>query len=446
MRARSNYQSRRARVLVWTGLGVALAALAGYGLAGHIKQSRTAAHLRHAEEALTARDFAGARQELERCLETSPDSAEAHWLLARTLRRAALYSQADASWDDKCFDHLAESRRLHYDSDAVGLEADLLATMRGELPRLQKELLSRVGKGDSDAPVILEALVPAYLASQQLPLAMNCVTQLLALEPDNPQVWFWRGLVREQLMFVRLAAADYEKVLDLNPNFDEARLRLAQSFVGMNSFAEAEKHFELLYERRPNDPVVLLGLARCFHASGRLSDTEQFLKRLPPADADSGVALLERGKLALETGKVAEAEALLRRALAASPNEAQVYYTLSQCLRQRGQKAESDALLARFERFNADWVRFRSLTEKMRSESRDPAILYQAGVILLRNGQARAGLGWLASALQAAPDYAPAHLALATYYQQSGDTPRAEHHRRLGEPGLKRIRWPLALP
>jgi tetratricopeptide (TPR) repeat protein len=415
-------------------------------LAGHIKQSKIAAQLRRAEEAQTARDFAGARLELEQCLATSPDSAEAHWLLARTLRRAALYSQAEAAWDDKCFNHLAESRRLHYDSDAVELETDLLGTMRGELPRQQKQLLSRVGKGDADAPLILEALVPAYLASQQLPLAMNCVTQLLALEADNPQVWFWRGLVREQLMFLRLAVADYEKALELSPNFDEARLRLAQSFVGMNSFAEAETHLELLRERRPNDPAVLLALARCFHARGKLPETEQLLERLPPGDANTGAALLERGKLALETGRTAESEALLRQALAASPNEAQVCYTLSQCLRQRGQKAESDALLARFQRFNADWTRFRSLTEKMRSESRDPAILCEAGVILLRNGQAPAGLGWLASALQAAPDYAPAHLALAAYYQQSGDTGRADHHRRLAEPGLKRIHWPLSLP
>src|SRR5207247_1644548 len=98
---------------------------------------------------------------------------------------------------------------------AVEIEASLTAAMRGELPHVQKQLLAKVQANDTEAALILETLVAAYLATQQLPPALECVTRLVALEPDNPQAWYWRGLTREQLMFVRLAIADYEKSMAL---------------------------------------------------------------------------------------------------------------------------------------------------------------------------------------------------------------------------------------
>jgi tetratricopeptide (TPR) repeat protein len=138
---------------------------------------------------------------------------------------------------------------------------------------------------------------------------------------------------------------------------------------------------------------------------------------------------LLRGQLALEAGHHEEAEALLRRAIAASPYEAQGCYSLSCCLRQLGQLGESAALMAKFDRMTADFHRYSALTEQMRTESRNPAVLCEAGTIQLRNGMVQNGLGWLASALHADPEYAPAHLALARYYQEAGDHKQSQIHR-----------------
>jgi Tfp pilus assembly protein PilF len=51
-------------------------------------------------------------------------------------------------------------------------------------------------------------------------------------------------------------------------------------------------------------------------------------------------------------------------------------------------------------------------------------------MISLRAGAAEEGLRWLNSALKEDPHYAPAHKALADYYQRHGDFNRAAQHRQ----------------
>jgi Tfp pilus assembly protein PilF len=111
-------------------------------------------------------------------------------------------------------------------------------------------------------------------------------------------------------------------------------------------------------------------------------------------------------------------------------------------LQQSGQLAESAALTAKFDRMTADFHRFAALTDRMRSESRNPAVLCEAGMILLRNGMVENGLGWLFSALWADADYAPAHLALAGYYQENGDNKQSAIHRERGlQTFIKALRY-----
>jgi Tfp pilus assembly protein PilF len=69
-------------------------------------------------------------------------------------------------------------------------------------------------------------------------------------------------------------------------------------------------------------------------------------------------------------------------------------------------------------------------SRKLSERPLDPALHYEMGVLLLRNGNAGAAKGWLLSALSLAPDYRPAHAALADVYRREGDETRAAEHRR----------------
>ena len=67
----------------------------------------------------------------------------------------------------------------------------------------------------------------------------------------------------------------------------------------------------------------------------------------------------------------------------------------------------------------------RLLEGEAENPTTDPETVFDLGASLLRIGHARLGLYWLNQALERAPDYEPAHRALAEYYESIGDEPRA---------------------
>jgi Flp pilus assembly protein TadD len=193
----------------WMGLALIGGIL--YGVASFWREKQTDAQLERAESALAHRDFAQARTDLQEYLSVRPKDGEAHWLLARTERRSMLYDPTKQQWEARVLHHLAESSKAKYDPEALELESALFGAARGELPRVQSYLLQKLVQHHPDSPIILEALIPAYLASHLLPQAMDQVTRLLAIDSENAQAYYWRGLIREQLLFNHLATADLKK-------------------------------------------------------------------------------------------------------------------------------------------------------------------------------------------------------------------------------------------
>jgi Tfp pilus assembly protein PilF len=71
------------------------------------------------------------------------------------------------------------------------------------------------------------------------------------------------------------------------------------------------------------------------------------------------------------------------------------------------------------------------VTREMQQSPDDPKLHYEVGLIAFRAGSAQEGLKWLQSALQKDPNYAPAHDALAVYYDVTGQAARSARHRQL---------------
>ena len=61
----------------------------------------------------------------------------------------------------------------------------------------------------------------------------------------------------------------------------------------------------------------------------------------------------------------------------------------------------------------------------------DPALHVETARIMQTVGQDDLSLAWLLSALKQDASFAPAHAALAEYYERHGDAGQAAEHRRL---------------
>lgn len=401
-----------------TGL-VLLIAGAGYFIAVQVAAER---HYQAALHALERHDLDAARAHLARCLEVRSDSADVHFLAARTARRVGAYDEADT--------HLRTCKRLGGVPALIELEQALARVQRGDVESVETYLHACVQNDHPDATIILEALVRGYTGSYRLPQAETCLKLWLERDPNDVQALLWHGEAAERHRSHADALAAYERVVALAPEHAEARRKLAWSLFRAKRAVEAAEQYDWLRTHFPEDADALLGLARCYIDLGKQDETRQLLDAALAKQPKNSAVLHERGKLAMQQDQLDQAEGWLRRAVDAAPHDREAAYTLYQCLQRRGKNAEAKETLARLEQIEASLQRLGELTRQIAQTPRDADLRYEAGMIFVRNGQDVEGVRWLESALQENPRHAAAHQALAEAYQRLGRTDRADYHRR----------------
>jgi tetratricopeptide (TPR) repeat protein len=407
---------RPSRRVILAGLliGVFAAPLALYGF-GHF-------HYRAAQRALAVRDFPTAQDHLARCLNVWFQSAEVHLLAARTARRAGAYDEAER--------YLRACRAQSAPADKVELEYMLLRVQRGDLEHGESYLVSRVMENHPDTLLILEVLTKAYAHAYRLVDAQECVRRWLELAPEDVLAWTWQGQLAQDAFNNAEALHAYARLVELAPDNDDARLVLASLLI-RKSAPEALEHFQHLRRRLGDVPLVLVGLASCERSLGHPDEARRLLDMVLPTHPQNWSALAERGRLALEYESPQEAEKWFRQAIAIIPFEKDVNYDLYQCLVSLGKKKEAETQLAKLKRTEADLDRLRALIRAAGQNADDPSLPCEVGQILMRNGQETAGVRWLQRALQADAGYAPAHRALADYYERTGNSDQTTAHRRM---------------
>jgi tetratricopeptide (TPR) repeat protein len=391
-------------------------------------------HYRAAQQALERRAYDQARAHLRRYLQVRPADAQTHFLLARTARRAGAYGEAK--------EHLDQCAELGGDSAGLALERALLQAQQGNVGGLDGYLLSSVKQDHPDSVFILEALAQGYLQNYHLPLAQYCVHELIRRQPEHAEAHLWQGRVWDRVNKPAAAVEAYRRAVERDPQQQEARLRLAELLVEGKRFAEAETHFQFVRDRDAGNSRALVGLARCRCADGRFGEARQLIDAVLTTTPEHAEALTESGKLYVQNGQTAEAEEVLRRAVAAAPHDSNTTYTLVLCLRLRGKDAEAQRYLNALNRIETDQRRFDEVINKLIRAPDDPALLYEAGVICLRNGADQPGLVWLAKVLRADPRHGPTHQALADYHARKGDPALAEYHRSLAQQAQSAAKLP----
>jgi tetratricopeptide (TPR) repeat protein len=227
------------------------------------------------------------------------------------------------------------------------------------------------------------------------------------------------------------AEADYRRVLELQSNHRDAQLRLAELLTEIHRYQEAIALFGRLHESRKDDPRPLLGLARCRFNLGEPEKAQELLDALLAKQPKLGEALAERAKLALAIDQPEEAERWIRKALATDPHNQLAAYQLEICLNRLARTKEAAEQADRNRRTEADRERLRELLPQVAKSPEDPKPRYEVGVVFARLGRDDEALRWWKGAVREKSDYAPAHRALADYYEKAGQKALAEQHRKL---------------
>jgi len=399
----------------------------GAGIAGLQVWARY--HYQSAQRALERHQLKEARAHLESCLQVWPSSFDVHLLAAQTARRLDDYESAER--------HLARCQELRGGlPEEVVLEQSLIRAQRGGMDSVMPYLRSLMEQNHPSTPLIVDAMVRGYLRAYRFGEAGTLLTLWQKLRPDDVLAYLLMGYVREQIGPEDEAVRNYERVLELEPDSDDARLRVVDLLLDRSLPAQALEHAQHLAQRRPGDPSILVRLARCFFDQGRSQEAEETVDRVLAEDSRYRPALALKGQLALKLGRPAEAERCLREALSMGAGDHHAQFALTRSLREQGKAQEAEAAEARLMVIEADARRIRKIFREDINESpNDPRLRTEVGDILLRAGAEREGVRWLYSALRQRPTYAPAHRALANYFERIGQPERAAPHRRLLEEG-----------
>jgi tetratricopeptide (TPR) repeat protein len=391
-------------------------------------------HLRAAQAALRLARLDQARDHVAQCLRVWPDHFDACLLAAQVARRAEDYEEAER--------HLTRCQEQRGGGlpEEVALEQMLVRAQRGGMDTLMPYLRGLVEQEHPASPLILEAMARGYIRAFRYGDAAAVLAVWVSRDPDNIQARLLQGFVREQNGPKSQAAEDFRRVIELDPDNEEARLRLGLLLLLERAMpAEAAVHLEYLVRKQPDNPDALTRLALCRLTLNRQEEAREILQGVLQAHPRHRLALSAWGELAMQTDQPAEAERCFRQVLAIDRADYLTLFKLHKCLRQLGKDREAQATEDRLRVMEADGDRIRKIIkEELPYTPNSPALQTEIGTILLRSGSDREGRQWLYSALRSDPGYLPAHRALVAYYRRIGDTPMAARHLRFlpaGEAG-----------
>ena len=384
-------------------------------------------HIESAEIALDHRNFDEARRELELYLEARPNDPRGHFLLAQTARRAGDLNAAEEHLT-RC-EHL-QNEKPDADVGDTKLEWALLEVQRGKLLEMDSYLRRRLRKEGPESVLILETMSWELMRRNRLQEALALLNHWLEKRPDEYEALVRRGWVADHLFDFDQAIKDYRQALDLQPDHDSVRLRVAELFVERNRASDAIEELERLRQRKPDDREATLCFGRALRLLNRTEEAKQVLDRLLETHGNFVAAMGVRAQLSIEGGRTEEAAALLQKAATLEPLNRQINYTLLQCQKQLGKNQDAKETQARLAQADEQLKKMAEIVRKVMEQPYDPALRYEAGMIFLQNGMTREGLHWLSTALDAYPAHRPTHEALAQYYEKAGQEDLAAYHRQ----------------
>ncbi len=379
---------------------------------------------RAAEVDIEADRPADARARLDRCLQLWPWSSESHRLAGRAARMAGDLPSAES--------HLQRALKLRGEAtEALQIEFLLLRAQSGQLDEVVPVLSEAVDNGHPDSPMILETVTRIYMVQLRYRPAYICLTKWIALRPHIARAYQWRGWVTERLDNHSLAAQDYLRALECDPELVPPRLRLAEMYLEDKQLPEALPHLERLARQAPHDPRVQSRLGLCRFLQGDRAEARRLMEEALPRLPFDPTILITLARLDLQEGLYEQAEKRLQEVFAHDPSDNEARYTLISVYQLQGRREDADRALREYEMYKAQVAHVNALLKDVvERPSAGPDDFAEVAELLLLSGRRETARYWLEKALERDPNHQRSLRAMVTYYEQKGNAAAAEAHRR----------------
>jgi tetratricopeptide (TPR) repeat protein len=409
----------------WSRFWLLLAVLlpAAVGLAAIMIRAELAvwADARSTHRLLGLGNYREARVVLDRWLQKRPSSAEATFLLARSLLGLRDYDQG--------FPMLERAARLGYPIPRIERARAIALAWMGRYQEAEPTLRRLTQPSSIPDPEVDEALAKCFLETFQLIAADQVLDRWIRDAPDDARARYWKGEVgRKTSEDLPIVIQYFEAAVRLDPECDPARLALAELYLESHRLDDAVREYTLYLDRNSEAPDGFNGLAQVALEQGDLDSAVCHFDRalmLAPGDPKP---LLERGKIEVRRGHLEAALGYLDRALAVDPKEPAIHYHRSLVLARLGRTAESAQEREQSARLREDKEQLDTLLRSLLNAPGDTALQLNAARWLFEHGHPEEGLRWAQKILGEHPHHAETSALLADYYQQQGNRGLANYY------------------
>jgi putative PEP-CTERM system TPR-repeat lipoprotein len=271
-----------------------------------------------AQEAFNDGDLTTAARYLEETLAQAPSHEQAALMLGIIRYRQGRPEEAEALLEPLAA--LEESEQAQ----------KLLAATRLQLrnPDGAKEVLAGLEDQNSD-PETLALVGIASLVSGDKQSGEQMIERALELAPENNSLRLRYAAYLTQEGQTDKAIGEIQKVIQNDPELDQARLLLLQAHAANNDLPAARKAAEAWLNQQPGNISAMIALGNVAARSGNPDKAESWFNQAAKADPNSAAPLVSLGNLALSQEQSEQAKTFFTRAIKLQPDNQQALRGLS---------------------------------------------------------------------------------------------------------------------
>lgn len=331
-----------------------------------------AEHLRAAQKAEAAQDFAAAEKEYEKALALAEDPAVLERLgLVRHLQNK--FSEAipafersihlrPASWSSRLFlgiayyrtnrfgkalEQLEHARRLRPGEPEVRFWLGVTRiALKQHLPGL--EVLEDLAASGSVGPEVMRILAQTYSD-----YATQLLNQIVERHSESAAAAHVHAMALESRGLFDNALDEYRKAFRIDPQRNELRPAIGRILWNQGRRLEAVEEFRKELTQRPEDPESNFYLGLHHAALGDAARARRYLEAAVLWTHDSPEPVLALARLLLDAGEPHAAAQSARRAAELAPDSAEIHEVLLKALRQSNQPDAITAEQTRWEKQRA---------------------------------------------------------------------------------------------
>jgi tetratricopeptide (TPR) repeat protein len=280
--------------------------------------------------------------------------------------------------------------------------------------------MGRLARSASAAGAVLALVIVAafivgtYLRNEAYRNSITLWSDVVQKQPLNASAHYNLGLAFYSQQRFPTAAACFHRAIQIDPDWDEPQLRLANALANQQKWAQAAPHYLRAVSLNPANWQVYYNFAEALEAQGKLEAAIENYRRSLKINSQNWTAHYKLGNLLAEQGYSADAAAHFRRALRINPRDARTHIALGAILQELGQYGEAG----------------RHFRQAVAINPRDADAHFNLANALAMQGDLRQAVAHYRQSLLIRPEDADAHCNLGTALLQLGIPGEALTHLR----------------